>query len=198
MSRKRAITTFLSQKRAIRTFFVAKMRNYDIFVAKTRNYDIFVAKIYDYALIDSFWGFPRFIDSPTSYATLLHTVLFVQYVCLPTEQSETYLKFVLFMSWYTCWYILIYMLIYIDIYIIQQILVGWKENSIFKETVTSKLKIWDFRVIFTDFECSKNNVSSAGKWKAKQVLELSPLNNIGKIASKKFFPIRKCIFGFQL
>ena len=55
------------------------------------------------------------------------------------------------------------MLIYIDIYIIQQILVGWKENSIFKETVTSKLKIWDFRVIFTDFECSKNNVSSAGK-----------------------------------
>ena len=29
-----------------------------------------VAKIYDYALIDSFWGFPRLIDSPTSYATL--------------------------------------------------------------------------------------------------------------------------------
>ena len=50
--------------------FVAKMRNYDIFVAKTRNYDIFVAKIYDYALTDSFWGFPRLIDSPTSYATL--------------------------------------------------------------------------------------------------------------------------------
>ena len=49
---------------------VAKTRNYDIFVAKTRNYDIFVAKIYDYALIDSFWGFHRFIDSPTSYATL--------------------------------------------------------------------------------------------------------------------------------
>ena len=47
------------------------MRIYDIFVAKMRNYDIFVAKIYDYALIDSFWGFPRFIDSPTSYATLL-------------------------------------------------------------------------------------------------------------------------------
>ena len=44
-----------------------------IFVAKTRNYDIFVAKIYDYALIDSFWGFPRFIDSPTSYATLVHS-----------------------------------------------------------------------------------------------------------------------------
>ena len=35
------------------------------------NYDIFVAKIYDYALIDSFEGFPRFIDSPTSYATLV-------------------------------------------------------------------------------------------------------------------------------
>jgi len=50
--------------------FVAKTRNYDIFVAKMRNYDIFVAKIYDYALIDSFWGFPRFIDSLTSYATL--------------------------------------------------------------------------------------------------------------------------------
>ena len=46
-----------------------------IFVAKTRNYDIFVAKIYDYALIDSFWGFPRFINSPTSYATLLPTAL---------------------------------------------------------------------------------------------------------------------------
>ena len=40
------------------------------FVAKTRNYDIFVAKIYDYTLIDSFWGFPGFIDSLTSYATL--------------------------------------------------------------------------------------------------------------------------------
>ena len=50
--------------------FVAKTRNYDIFVAKMRNYDIFVAKIYDYALINSFWGFPRLIDSPTSYATL--------------------------------------------------------------------------------------------------------------------------------
>ena len=37
--------------------------------------DIFVAKIYDYALIDSFWGFPMFIDSPTSYATLLWTPL---------------------------------------------------------------------------------------------------------------------------
>ena len=44
-----------------------------IFVAKTRIYDIFVAKIYDYAPIDNFWGFPRFIDSPTSYATLGET-----------------------------------------------------------------------------------------------------------------------------
>ena len=51
---------------------------------------------------------------------------------------------------------------------------------------------------FYSFECSKNNVSSAGKWKAKQVLEFSSLNNIGKIASKIFFPIRRCIFGFQL
>ena len=42
-----------------------------IFVPKTRNYNIFVAKIYDYALIDSFRGFRRFIDSPTSYATLV-------------------------------------------------------------------------------------------------------------------------------
>ena len=49
---------------------VAVTRNYGIIVAKMRNYGIFVAKIYDYALIDSFWGFPRFIDSPTSYATL--------------------------------------------------------------------------------------------------------------------------------
>ena len=52
-----------------------KTRNYDIFVAKTPNYDIFVAKIYDYALIDTFWGFPRFIDSPTSYAALVTTLI---------------------------------------------------------------------------------------------------------------------------
>ena len=50
--------------------FVAKTCNYDIFVAKTHNYDIFVAEIYDYALIDSFRGFLRLIDSPTSYSTL--------------------------------------------------------------------------------------------------------------------------------
>ena len=41
-----------------------------LFVAKTRNYDIFVAKIYDYALINSFGGFPGIIDSITSYASL--------------------------------------------------------------------------------------------------------------------------------
>ena len=34
-----------------------------------------MAKIYDHALIDSFWGFPRFIDSPTSYATLIMTMM---------------------------------------------------------------------------------------------------------------------------
>ena len=34
-------------------------------------YFIFVAKIYDYALIDNFGGFPRRIDSPTNYSTLL-------------------------------------------------------------------------------------------------------------------------------
>ena len=44
-----------------------------------RNYDIFVAKIYDYAAIDSFRGFPRFIDSPTSYATLPLTKLSRQF-----------------------------------------------------------------------------------------------------------------------
>ena len=47
------------------------------FCRETRNYDIFVAKIYDYALIDSFWGFPRLIDSPTSYATLYTTKIWV-------------------------------------------------------------------------------------------------------------------------
>ena len=34
----------------------------------------------------------------------------------------------------------------------------WFSNS-------KKWKICDFRVIFPDFECSKNNVSRAGKWK---------------------------------
>ena len=42
--------TFLSQKRAIMTFLSQK--------------------IYYYPLIDSFWGFPGLIDSPTSYAAL--------------------------------------------------------------------------------------------------------------------------------
>ena len=53
--------------------YISKLNKNLIYVAKTRNYDIFVAKIYDYALIDSFWGFPWFIDSPTSYATLSET-----------------------------------------------------------------------------------------------------------------------------
>ena len=35
-------------------------------MAMMRNY----GAIYDYALINSFWGFLRFIDSPKSYATL--------------------------------------------------------------------------------------------------------------------------------
>ena len=54
----------------------------------------------------------------------LHNVLFVQYVFLPTEQAETYLKI----------YVLIYHLTYIC-----PSLFGWKENLIFKETVTFKL-----------------------------------------------------------
>ena len=51
--------------------YISQLNKNLIYVAKTRNYGIFVAKIYDYALIDSFWGFPGFIDSPASYATLL-------------------------------------------------------------------------------------------------------------------------------
>ena len=47
MSRKRAITTFLT------------------------------AKIYDYALIDSFWGSAELIDSPKSYATLLRWYILI-------------------------------------------------------------------------------------------------------------------------
>ena len=78
--------------------FVAKTHNYDIFVAKTRNYDIFVAKIYDYALIDSFWGFPGFIDSLKSYATLptatvhtLHDVGGGGLTAPPESQTESYI-----------------------------------------------------------------------------------------------------------
>ena len=54
----------------------------------------------------------------------LHNVLFGQYVFLPTEQAETYLK--------------IYVLIYHSTYICPS-LFGWKENLIFKEAVTFKL-----------------------------------------------------------
>ena len=42
-----------------------------------RNYDILVTKIYYYALIDSFGGFPGFIDSLTSYATLVKRDIFI-------------------------------------------------------------------------------------------------------------------------
>ena len=49
--------------------------------SKTRNYDIFVANVYDYALIDSFGGFPGLIDSPTSYATLLLSKTKVLLLC---------------------------------------------------------------------------------------------------------------------
>ena len=48
----------------------------------------------------------------------LHNVLFGQYVFLPTEQAETYLK--------------IYVMIYHSTYICPS-LFGWKENLIFKE-----------------------------------------------------------------
>ena len=55
---------------------------------KTRNYDIFVAKIYDFALIISFWGFPRLIDSPTSYATLIVNVVHGVIVVNDSQCSE--------------------------------------------------------------------------------------------------------------
>ena len=90
----------------------------------------------------------------------LHNVLFGQYVFLPTKQAET------------CLQIQIYVLIYHSTHICPS-LFCWKENLIFMETVISKLQIWDFRVILTNFECSHNNVSSAGKWKVKQVFKFS-------------------------
>ena len=52
--------------------FCHKIKNI-IFVAKTRSYDIFFAEIYDYVLIDSFRGSAGFLDSPTSYVTLVNT-----------------------------------------------------------------------------------------------------------------------------
>ena len=78
----------------------------------------------------------------------MHNVLFVQYVFLSTEQAETYLE--------------IYVEIYHSKYICPS-LFDWKENLIFKETVIFKLSIWDFLVILTNFECSKNNIFSARK-----------------------------------
>ena len=76
----------------------------------------------------------------------VHNVLFWLYVFLPIKQADTYLKI----------YVFIYHLKYIC-----PSLFGWKENLIFKETMIFKLQIWDFRVILTHFECSKNNASSA-------------------------------------
>ena len=54
----------------------------------------------------------------------VHNVLFGQYVFLPTEQAETYLK--------------IYVLIYHWTYICPS-LFSWKENMVFEETVIFKL-----------------------------------------------------------
>ena len=70
----------------------------------------------------------------------MHDVLFVQYVFLPAEQTDTYFK--------------IYVLMYHSKYICPS-LFGWKENFIFKETVK--------RDHLDRFECSKKDVSSAGK-----------------------------------
>ena len=63
-------------------------------MSQKRNYDIFVAKIYDYALIDSFWGFPGFIDSPTSYTTLVQSLKYYDDllgfpVTIPLYQTKT-------------------------------------------------------------------------------------------------------------
>ena len=54
----------------------------------------------------------------------MHNVYFVQYVFLPTEQAETYLKMCVLIYHSTC---------------ICPNLFGWKENLIFKETVIFKL-----------------------------------------------------------
>ena len=54
----------------------------------------------------------------------VHNVHFVKYVYLPTEQAETYLKRCVLINYST----------YICLG-----LFGWKENMIFKETVTFKL-----------------------------------------------------------
>ena len=95
--------------------------------------------------------------------------------------SDLMILYIIYITWYRFFmrngrtsgsYLKIYILIYHSTYICPN-LFGWKENLIFKETIICKLQIWDFQVILTDFECSKNNVSIAGKWKAKQVLEFS-------------------------
>ena len=67
----------------------------------------------------------RSIDiDPIILLTTVHNVLFVQYVFLPTKQAETYLK--------------IYVLICHSTYIYPSFF-SWKQNLIFKETVTFKL-----------------------------------------------------------
>ena len=56
-----------------------------------RQYDILVAKIYEYVLTDSFSGFLRLIDSPTSYATLVPRFIFIllHYFDLDIEETLT-------------------------------------------------------------------------------------------------------------
>ena len=63
------------------------------------------------------------MKTESNHCGALHNVLFGQYVFLPTEQAETYLK--------------IYVLIYHSTYICPS-LFGWKENLIFMETVIFK------------------------------------------------------------
>ena len=67
---------------------------------------------------------PAFPNPNFLLTAALHNVYIVQYVFLPTEKAETYLK--------------IYVLIYHSTYICPSLFI-WKENLIFKETVTFKL-----------------------------------------------------------
>ena len=110
--------------------------------------------------------YPKICTSSKSSFRAMHNVLFVQYVFRPTEQAETNLKF----------FILQYYLLYIC-----PSLFSWKENMNFEETVSFKLKIWDFWVILTDFEGSKSRKKK----------------NIGKIASKILFSHEKVLFCLQ-
>ena len=58
---------------------------------------------------------------------------------------------------------------------------------IFEETVIFKLEICDLQVFFTDFECSKNDVSSAGKKKSETSFKDFILKEHGKV-----------VLGFQI